>query len=324
MNVAVVVIVFFLLVVLLLLIHLTYRVEALRTMAQDADDPDDQIDQDDTTRARLARTKNYVYAGLVLTIVLLVAIVYILLLGTPWSGHVHEWLNLIVRWMHITFGIAWIGTSFYFVFLENALNRTRNVRPELAGNLWAVHGGGFYYLEKYKLAPATIPRDLHWFKYEAYFTWLSGFCLLAIVYYLDAHSFLIDPAVLPLTSGQAIGISVGSLMTGWIVYDRLCRSRLARNATVFAITGFVLAVGLAMLYTALFNSRAAYLHFGALLGTLMAANVFFVIIPSQKAMVRAAKRGEDLDPDLGKHAGLRSLHNNYLTLPVLFVMISNH
>jgi uncharacterized membrane protein len=243
--------------------------------------------------------------------------------GTPYEGHIMEWLNIIMRVMHVTFGIAWIGASFYFVWLENALNRKDGVRDELAGNLWAIHGGGFYYLEKYKVAPQQVPKQLHWFKYEAYFTWLSGFCMMFIVYYFNAKAMLVDDTVLKLTAAQAIGIGIGSLVVGWVIYDLLCKTPLARSKW-FAPVGFVLLVAFAWGYANVFNSRAAYIHFGAMLGTIMAANVFFVIIPAQKAMVNAAKQGKPVNPELGKHAGLRSLHNNYFTLPVLFVMVSNH
>jgi uncharacterized membrane protein len=235
-----------------------------------------------------------------------------------------EWMNLIVRLMHITFGIAWIGASFYFVFLENALNRTKDVRDELAGNLWAIHGGGFYYLEKYKVAPQQIPRHLHWFKYEAYFTWLSGFCLLFVVYYFNASAMLIDKNILDISPMAGIGIGVASFIVAWIVYDLLCKSPLIKKGTWFTLIGFIITVGFAYFYSRVFNSRAAYMHFGAMLGSIMAANVFFVIIPAQKAMVKAARERKPLDAQLGKNAGLRSLHNNYFTLPVLFVMISNH
>ncbi|OGX86127.1 hypothetical protein BEN47_13435 [Hymenobacter lapidarius] len=234
-----------------------------------------------------------------------------------------EWLNIVVRLMHVTFGIAWIGASFYFVFLENALNRTENVRDELAGNLWAVHGGGFYYLEKYKSAPPQIPKSLHWFKYEAYFTWLSGFSLLFVVYYFNASSMLIDPRVLDISPLAGVGIGVASFAAAWVVYDGLCRTEFVRSPW-FKVVGFVIAVGFAYFYAQVFSARAAYIHFGAMLGTLMVGNVFFTIIPAQKAMVKAATEGTPLDPQLGKNALARSLHNNYFTLPVLFVMVSNH
>jgi len=211
-----------------------------------------------------------------------------------------EWLNIVIRLMHITFGIAWIGASFYFVFLENALNRTEDVRDELAGNLWAVHGGGFYYLEKYKVAPKTIPKHLHWFKYEAYFTWLSGFCLLFVVYYFNASAFLIDKNVLDITATQGILIGVSSFIVAWIIYDQMCKSRLIKNQLAFSIIGFAILIAFAYFYCHVFSPRAAYIHFGAMIGGIMVANVFFVIIPSQKAMVNAAKLGQPLDPTLGK------------------------
>ncbi|NOT50373.1 MAG: urate hydroxylase PuuD [Chitinophagaceae bacterium] len=244
--------------------------------------------------------------------------------GTPNEGHLTEWLNIAVRVMHITFGIAWIGASFYFVFLENALNRTDNVRDELAGNLWAVHGGGFYYLEKYKGAPKTLPKNLHWFKYEAYFTWISGFALLFIIYYFNASAMLVDTNVMKLTATQAIAISIGSFIAGWLIYDLLCRSPLRKKPALFALAGIIVLTGFAWFYSHVFNGRAAFIHFGAMIGTIMAANVFFVIIPSQKAMVAAAKKGMMPDPQKGKNALFRSIHNNYFTLPVLFVMVSNH
>jgi uncharacterized membrane protein len=272
----------------------------------------------------LSQFQGFVYTAIVLVIVALIAHTWFVVKGTPWEGHLTEWLNLVVRLMHITFGIAWIGASFYFVFLENALNRTKDVRDELAGNLWAIHGGGFYYLEKYKTAPQKIPKELHWFKYEAYFTWLSGFGLLFIVYYFNASAFLIDPNVLPMTPIAAISIGIGSLGVAWIIYDLLCKTPLVKNGPLFALVGFIVACGFAWFYTQVFSGRAAYIHFGAMLGTLMAANVFFIIIPSQKAMVNAARQNKGLDASLGKFAGLRSMHNNYFTLPVLFVMISNH
>ena len=271
----------------------------------------------------LQSSQNWFYALIVIASVCGIGIVYMFLKGSIYESHFFEWLNLTVRLIHITFGIAWIGASFYFVFLENALNRTEGVRDELAGNLWAVHGGGFYYVEKYKLAPKKIPKHLHWFKYEAYFTWLSGFCLLAIVYYFNASSYLIDPEVLELTPLTAISISVSSLIIGWILYDQICK-RLSNNKIVFTLAITALVFLFAWFYSQVFSGRAAYIHFGAFLGTLMAANVFFIIIPGQKRMVAAAKKGLAPNPADGKAAFIRSYTNNYFTLPVLFVMISNH
>jgi uncharacterized membrane protein len=268
--------------------------------------------------------QGWLYAAIVATIIAVIASIYFIVKGTPYEGHLMEWLNIVIRVMHITFGIAWIGASFYFVFLENALNRTENVRDELAGNLWAVHGGGFYYLEKYKAAPKTIPRHLHWFKYEAYFTWVSGFSLLFVIYYFNTSAMLIDTNVLKLTAAQAIGISIGSFIIGWLIYDGLCKSPLKKNPLLFALAGIILLTGFAFFYSHVFSGRAAFIHFGAMIGSIMVANVFFVIIPSQKAMVNAAKKGLFPDPQKGKNALFRSIHNNYFTLPVLFVMVSNH
>ena len=245
-------------------------------------------------------------------------------LGTGMEAHIWDWMNLIVRWMHVVFGIAWIGASFYFIFLENSLNRTENLRDELAGNLWAIHGGGFYYVEKYKIAPSTIPKKLHWFKYEAYFTWLSGFFLLNIVYYMNAKAYMVDPSVRDISGTTAILIGIGSLVSGWIIYDLLCKSPLIHKPKAFGVIGFIIIVGYAYLLSHFLSGRAAFMHVGAIIGTIMAGNVFFVIIPSQKELVAAAKEGRPLNPMLGKMAGLRSLHNNYMTLPVIFVMISNH
>lgn len=269
-------------------------------------------------------SQNYIYTIILLAIVGILINTYILVKGTPLESHLMEWLNIVIRLMHITFGIAWIGASFYFVFLENALNRTEDVRDELAGNLWAVHGGGFYYLEKYKVAPKTIPKHLHWFKYEAYFTWLSGFSLLFVVYYFNASALLIDKNVLDITATQGILIGVGSFIVAWLIYDVLCKSPLIKNQLLFSIIGFIILIAFAWFYCHVFSSRAAYIHFGAMIGGIMVGNVFFVIIPSQKEMVRCAKLGIPLDPTLGKKALARSLHNNYFTLPVLFVMVSNH
>jgi len=310
--------------VLLMLIIMTHYFHALEKTKQENSASTIDESKEEKKTARLELSKGFLYAAIICIIITMLAVVFIITKGTPWEGHIMEWLNIIVRLMHITFGIAWIGASFYFVFLENALNRTENVRDELAGNLWAVHGGGFYYLEKYKVAPKQIPKHLHWFKYEAYFTWLSGFCLLFVVYYFNAKAFLIDTNVLNISPIIAIAIGIGSFIAAWVLYHLLCKTSLVKKGYLFAFVGSLILVGFAYFYTHVFNSRAAYIHFGAMLGTLMAGNVFFIIIPSQKAMVKAAKEGLPLDPMLGKHAGLRSLHNNYFTLPVLFVMVSNH
>ena len=211
-------------------------------------------------REKISLVQGWLYAGITATIIGMIAAVYFLVKGTVLEGHLMEWLNLVVRVMHFTFGIAWIGASFYFVFLENALNRTEDVRDELAGNLWAVHGGGFYYLEKYKVAPKTIPRHLHWFKYEAYFTWLSGFTLLFIVYYFNAYALLIDNNVMKLTAAQAIGISISSFIVAWIIYDQLCKSALKKKPVLFGLTGIILLAGFAYMYSHVFSGRAAFIH----------------------------------------------------------------
>ena len=311
--------------VLLMLFRLTYLFPALKNLKNidTAASKQEQLEAEQW-HEQLSNTNGYVYATILLAIACLLFFTYIVTNGTPWQGHLMEWLNIVIRLMHITFGIAWIGASFYFVFLENALNRTNNVRDELAGNLWAIHGGGFYYLEKYKVAPKEIPKDLHWFKYEAYFTWLSGFCLLFVVYYFNAKAFLIDTNVLNIAPITAISLGIGSFVVAWLAYDLLCKSPLAKNTALFATIGFSLLIAFAYFYAHVFSGRGAYIHFGAMIGTLMAANVFFVIIPAQKAMVKAAKQGNYLNPQLGKNALFRSIHNNYFTLPVLFVMISNH
>ena len=235
-----------------------------------------------------------------------------------------DWLNLVLRWMHLVFGIAWIGSSFFFVWLDNSLRQGQQPKSGVLGEAWMIHGGGFYFTEKYSVAPPQLPPELHWFKYESYFTWLSGFFLLGVLYYAGADLYLIDPNVLPLSAPAAIGISVASLILGWIVYDRLCKSPLGNNTALLACIGFVMLVAATYGYAQVFSARAAYLHVGALLGTIMTANVAMVIIPNQKKAVAQMLAGQTPDPAYGKQAKQRSLHNNYLTLPVLFAMISNH
>jgi len=307
--------------ILVMLIVMTYRIHAISKKTAD----------DESRHERTGMIQNWIYAAIIFTIIASIASIYFIVKGTVYEGHLMEWLNIVIRVMHITFGIAWIGASFYFVFLENALNRTENVRDELAGNLWAIHGGGFYYLEKYKVAPKTIPTHLHWFKYEAYFTWVTGFALLFIIYYFNSSAMLIDTNVMKLSALQAIGISIGSFIVAWLLYDGLCKSPLRKQPFLFALTGIILLTGFAFFYSHVFSGRAAFIHFGSMIGGIMVANVFFVIIPSQKAMVKAAKKagrpdsqGQLPDPQKGKNALFRSIHNNYFTLPVLFVMVSNH
>ena len=239
-----------------------------------------------------------------------------------------EWLNLIVRWLHMITGIAWIGASFYFVWLDNTI-RPPAPGSELAekgvsGELWAVHGGGFYNPQKYLVAPATLPKELHWFKWEAYSTWLSGFALLTIVYYFNAQAMMVDKAVADLSSWQAIAIGMGSLVVGWTVYDLLCRSRLGKHDLAFGAVMFMFLVASAYVLNKYLSGRAAYIHVGAMIGTMMVANVLMLIIPGQRKMVEAMTAGQKPDPIHGLKAKQRSVHNNYFTLPVLFIMISNH
>lgn len=299
--------------ILVMLVIMTYRIHSISLKSEN-----------ETTHERTGWIQGWIYAAIIFSVIAIIASIYFIVKGTPYEGHLMEWLNIVVRVMHITFGIAWIGASFYFVFLENALNRTDNVREELAGNLWAVHGGGFYYLEKYKVAPQQLPKHLHWFKYEAYFTWVTGFAMLWIIYYFNASSMMIDANVMKLTGFQAIGISIASFVAGWIIYDLLCKSPVRKKPFLFATIGILILVGFAWFYSQVFSGRAAFIHFGAMIGTIMAANVFFVIIPSQKAMVNAARKGLLPEAQKGKNALFRSIHNNYFTLPVLFVMVSNH
>ena len=239
-----------------------------------------------------------------------------------------DWLNLVVRWLHVITGIAWIGASFYFVWLDNTI-RPPAVGSELAkkgvsGELWAVHGGGFYNPQKYLVAPSELPTQLHWFKWEAYSTWLSGFALLTIAYYFNAQAMMVDKSVADLASWQAVAIGVGSLLLGWTVYDLLCRSTLGRHDVAFGVVMFALLVAGAWVLSHCLGGRAAYIHVGAIIGTIMAANVLMLIIPGQRKMVAAMAAGARPDAVHGLRARQRSVHNNYFTLPVLFIMISNH
>jgi uncharacterized membrane protein len=236
--------------------------------------------------------------------------------------HITEWLNLAIRWAHMVVGVAWIGASFYFNWLENNLNRV-NPKTGLTGDLWAIHGGGIYHLEKYKLAPPSMPENLHWFKWEAYFTWITGMCLLFVVYYLNAEIYLIAPGS-GLDSTTAIALGLGVLITGWFVYDFLCDSALGKKPVLLAAILFFLLVGATYGLTQVFSGRGAYIHIGAIIGTIMVGNVFRVIMPAQRNLVKAIEENRAPDPALPAKGLLRSRHNNYLTLPVLFIMISNH
>jgi uncharacterized membrane protein len=235
-----------------------------------------------------------------------------------------EWVQFAVRWTHVITGIAWIGSSFYFIALDLGLHRDRNLASGADGEEWQVHGGGFYHVQKYLVAPEAMPDHLIWFKWESYMTWVSGFTMMILVYYFGANFFLIDPAVMNLTVWQAIGISVGSLVFGWIVYDQICKSKFGDDNTRLMIGLYIILVAMSWGYTHVFSGRAALLHLGAFTATIMSANVFFIIMPNQRIVVADLKAGRKPDPKYGKIAKQRSTHNNYLTLPVLFLMLSNH
>ncbi|WP_019028614.1 urate hydroxylase PuuD [Colwellia piezophila] len=240
--------------------------------------------------------------------------------------YITEWLNLIIRFAHLVVGIAWIGASFYFVWLDNHLEKPPEWKAEkgISGDLWAIHGGGFYEVAKYKLAPPKIPTTLHWFKWEAYTTWITGFLLLSLMFYVGAESYLIDPRVQELTQWQAIALGIGSIVIGVGSYELLVRTKLKDHGLVLALILFIIATALSYGLTQVFSARGAYMHMGAIMGTIMAGNVFFGIMPSQRALVKAVEDGETPDSKYGLNAKLRSTHNTYITLPVLFIMISNH
>jgi uncharacterized membrane protein len=235
-----------------------------------------------------------------------------------------EWVGFALRWLHVIAGIAWIGSSFYFVHLDSSLQRRPDLPDGAGGEAWQVHGGGFYHMIKYLVAPARMPDEVTWFKWEAYTTWISGFFLLVVLYYASAELYLVDPLAFANPKWIAIAASIALLVVGWVVYDEMCKSRLGANDITLSAAGFVFLVALAWLSTQLFSGRGAYMQMGALIGTIMVANVFFVIIPNQKKVVAALIAHQEPDPSLGEQAKQRSLHNNYLTLPVLFLMISNH
>ncbi|MFL6970173.1 MULTISPECIES: urate hydroxylase PuuD [Pseudomonas] len=238
------------------------------------------------------------------------------------EAHLLEWLNLSIRWVHMITGVAWIGASFYFVWLENNLNRV-NPRSGLAGDLWAIHGGGIYHLEKYKLAPPSMPDNLHWFKWEAYFTWMSGIALLCVVFYWNPTVYLLAPGS-SLSGLEGVALGIGSLFVGWFVYSSLCDSALGKRPALLGLILFVLLIAAAYGFSKVFSGRGAYLHVGAVIGTIMVGNVFRIIMPAQRALVAAIAENRTPDPALPAKGLLRSRHNNYFTLPVLFIMISNH
>jgi uncharacterized membrane protein len=237
-----------------------------------------------------------------------------------------EWLNLLTRWLHVIAGIVWIGSSFYFIALDNHLRPPADpadAEAGVGGESWEIHGGGFYQVQKYRVAPQELPEPLHWFKWEAYTTWLSGFALLIVLYYLNADQYLIDRSVADLSTGAAVAISIGLLAASWVVYDVLCRL-LGSRPLVLAATLLGLVTLSAWGIGHLFSGRAVYIQVGAMLGTMMAGNVLFTIIPAHWELVRAKQAGREPDPAANERGKLRSVHNNYLTLPVVFTMISNH
>jgi uncharacterized membrane protein len=239
-----------------------------------------------------------------------------------WS--ISDWVALLLRWTHVVASIAWIGSSFYFVALDAGLKRNDTLDAGVGGEAWQVHGGGFYRIQKYLVAPSFLPAELTWFKWEAYATWTFGFALLVVVYYCQPELYLIDRSVADLGTGNAVVIALLTLPLGWLVYDSLCRSAVGRNSIGLTVAGLVLLLVTIWGLTHLFSGRGADMQVGALVGTIMVANVFFVIIPNQKKIIASLLAGEKPDPALGLMGKQRSLHNNYLTLPVVFLMISNH
>ena len=235
-----------------------------------------------------------------------------------------EAASAILRWLHVIAGIAWIGSSFYFIHLDLSLKPRPGLPAGVKGDEWQVHGGGFYHMMKYVVAPAQMPDHLTWFKWEAYTTWLSGFALLVLVYYLGADLFLIDKSVLDMTVAQAAGIAFATLVAAWLIYEGLCRSPLGNHEVALALVGYVFLVALTYGFTHVFSGRGAFNQIGAVIGTIMVANVFIIIIPYQKKTVAAMIAGKEPDPRWGELGKQRSVHNNYLTLPVVFLMLSNH
>jgi len=239
-------------------------------------------------------------------------------------GILQDWLSLLLRWAHIVAGIGWIGSSFYFMWLDASLKRAANSPEGVKGESWSVHGGGFYHVQKYAVAPESMPADLYWFKWESYSTWLTGFALLTVTYYWSASSYLIDRSVADLAPWQGVVISIAGLVAGWVFYDLLCKSPLKANPALMFAVLFAGIVAASWAYGFVFAPRAVFIQIGATIATTMTGNVFMVIIPNQRIVVEDLKQGRTPDPKYGEIAKLRSTHNNYLTLPVLFMMISNH
>ena len=242
------------------------------------------------------------------------------------ESYIIEWLSLIFRWLHVVTGVAWIGASFYFIWLDNHLKEPPSWKRKkgIKGDLWAIHGGGIYEIAKYKLAPEEMPEMLHWFKWEAYSTWLTGMVLLTLIYYLGAESYLIDPSVAELEHWEAVFLGLGFIIGSYIFYELLCLSPLGKNSYLLASVLIIAGTWLSFALTQTFSGRGAYIHFGAIIGTLMVGNVFRVIMPSQRALINAINENEPLDSKWGTKAKLHSTHNTYLTLPLIFIMISSH
>ena len=234
------------------------------------------------------------------------------------------WSELLIRWVHVIAGIAWIGSSFYFIALDLSLKPGKELLEQAYGQAWQVHGGGFYNMVKYLVAPSKMPDELTWFKWEAYATWISGFALLTVIYYTAAGLYMIDLEILDIAEWQAVAISLAGIVLGWTIYDGLCRSPLGKSNVALAAAGFVFLVALAWGYTQVFSARGAFVQMGVTIGTIMVANVLMIIIPGQRKVVKSLVAGEDPDPRYGARGKQRSLHNNYLTLPVIFVMIGGH
>jgi uncharacterized membrane protein len=240
--------------------------------------------------------------------------------------YVLEWVNLILRWLHVIGGITWIGTSFHFMWLDHHLTPSakKESQADEVGHAWLVHSGGFYQVKKYRVLPTSMLDNLHWFKWEAYLTWLSGMALLTVIYYVGAEYSLIDEQVADLTQWQAIGIGLGFLVGGWFLYDLLCKSHLANNKSLLAMLSLILVMMVGFVLAQIFSGQGAFMHVGAMIGTVMAGNVFMVIIPAQKALIAAVTDGGMPDINLATKAKLRSMHNHYATLPLLLIMLSNH
>jgi uncharacterized membrane protein len=235
-----------------------------------------------------------------------------------------DWLGLLFRWTHVVAGIAWIGSSFYFIALDASLQPNPRLDPRVSGDAWQVHGGGFYQIQKYVVAPEFLPEHLTWFKWEAYSTWIFGFALLVTTYYLHPTVYLLDSSVSSIQPGDAVPLAIFSLVLGWIAYDQLCKSWIGDSTARLALVGFALLTLITWGFCHIFSGRGAFLQVGALVGSIMVGNVFFIIIPNQRLTVDALLAGRAPDPIWGKQAKQRSIHNNYLTLPVVFVMLSNH